>query len=102
MSGSGVAVLDIRKVVPQNSQVARSFFRDAAERVPPQLGQVSAFMLRLYDKVGQILAPPNLPPYKIGKRLNAKAQGRKEKALKTLATWRLCVKGLKISRNVGA
>lgn len=58
MSGSGVAVVDIRKVVPQNSQVAKSFFRDAAERVPPQLGQLSAFMLRLYDKVGQILDTP--------------------------------------------
>ncbi len=53
MSGSGVAVVAMRKVVPQNSQVAKSFFRDAAERVPPQLGQVSAFMMWNYT-IGKV------------------------------------------------
>ena len=54
MSGSGVAVLDMRKDVPQNSQVARSFFKAAAESAAPQLGQVSAFMVKLYDNVVSI------------------------------------------------
>lgn len=50
MSGSGVTVLGMRKVVPQNSQAARSFFRAAAGSDAPQLGQVRAFISLSYAR----------------------------------------------------
>lgn len=48
MSGSGVEVLDMRKVVPQNSQTAISAFRAVAGRDAPQLGQLNAFIGQNY------------------------------------------------------